>query len=79
MYMREKDVLMEILPVQQVLQLSLEKRLEMLSERQRTYIQGYLDGVLQAYRPLKSNGTVHLNEENHSHEPKKGNRENEKK
>jgi hypothetical protein len=68
MYVKEKDVLMEILPVQQVLQLSLEKRIEMLSERQRTYIQGYLDGVLQAYRPLKSNGTVRQNEEKQEYE-----------
>jgi hypothetical protein len=45
--MQEKDILMEIQ------QLSLEKRLEMLSEGQKMYIQGYLDGILQAYKPLK--------------------------
>jgi hypothetical protein len=62
--MRKKEALMEIL------QMPLEKRLEMLSEGQRIYVQGYLDGILQAYRPLKSNGNVHQ---------KKGNHENEKK
>ncbi|GHV96444.1 hypothetical protein AGMMS50293_27640 [Spirochaetia bacterium] len=45
--MQEKDILMEIQ------QISLEKRLEMLSERQKMYVQGYLDGILQAYKPLK--------------------------
>ncbi|GHV61355.1 hypothetical protein AGMMS49587_05250 [Spirochaetia bacterium] len=45
--MQEQDILMEIQ------QISLEKRLEMLSEKQRMYVQGYLDGILQAYKPLK--------------------------
>ncbi|GHV61367.1 hypothetical protein AGMMS49587_05300 [Spirochaetia bacterium] len=45
--MQEQDILMEIQ------QISLEKRLEMLSERQKMYVQGYLDGILQAYKPLK--------------------------
>ncbi|GHV08508.1 hypothetical protein FACS189485_20070 [Spirochaetia bacterium] len=37
----------------EIQQISLEKRLEMLSEKQKMYVQGYLDGILQAYRPLK--------------------------
>ncbi|GHU38980.1 hypothetical protein FACS1894190_01870 [Spirochaetia bacterium] len=44
---KEKNILME------VQQISLEKRLEMLSEKQRMYVQGYLDGILQVYKPLK--------------------------
>lgn len=37
----------------EIQQISLEKRLEMLSEKQKMYVQGYLDGILQAYKPLK--------------------------
>ncbi|GHV00405.1 hypothetical protein FACS189483_10460 [Spirochaetia bacterium] len=45
--MQEKDVLMKIL------QMPLEKRLELLTETQRAYVQAYLDGILQACKPLK--------------------------
>ena len=45
--MQEKDILMEIQ------QISLEERLEMLSDRQKMYVKGYLDGILQVYKPLK--------------------------
>jgi hypothetical protein len=44
---KEKDVLMAIQ------QTPLEKRLERLTEKQRIYLQGYLDGILQAYKPFK--------------------------
>ncbi|MDR1932352.1 MAG: hypothetical protein LBQ57_05950 [Spirochaetales bacterium] len=60
--MKEKSILMKIL------QMSLEKRLEMLSERQKTYVQGYLDGILQACKPLKLNGDTPR--QNREHEKK---------
>ncbi|GHV95068.1 hypothetical protein AGMMS50293_13880 [Spirochaetia bacterium] len=34
--------------------ISLEERLTLLSEKQRIYLQGYFDGILQVYKPLKS-------------------------